>query len=196
MDWVLSNDERRNVIKGDKANYTHHDEFGKTIVNEELDVSLLMAYGHILVAGSSFVYALNYFHRALSVDPENPMIMLSLGLSYIQYGLKRQVDNRQYVITQGLTFMHRYYDLRLKSPHFEERQEAHYNMARCYHLVALTNLAIPFYRKVLKGMEDEENQKGVNEDWCVDAAYNLQTIYTTAGNMELAQSLTRKWLVI
>lgn len=196
MDWVLSNEKRRSVIKGDKANYTQMDEAGKPIVNQELDVSLLMAYGHILVAGSSYVYALNYFHRALSVDPQNPMIILSLGLSYIQYGLKRQVDNRQYVITQGLMFMHQYYNMREKSGHFEERQEAHYNMARTYHLLGLTNLAIPFYRKVLQGADDEENLRGVNEDWCLDAAYNLQTIYTTAGNMELAQSLTRKWLVI
>ena len=196
MDWALSNETRRHIIKGDKASYTHLDSNGKPIVNEDLDVSLLMIYGHILVAGSSYVYALNYFHRALSLDPKNPMIMLSLGLSYIQYALKRQVDNRQYVIMQGIAMVHQYYTIRQESPHFEERLEAHYNMARSYHLMGLTNLAIPYYRMVLKGTEDEEFKQGMVDDFCMDAAYNLQTIYTSAGNMEMAQSVTKKWLVI
>lgn len=218
MDYAVANEARRKVIHKDKAVYTHLDAQGKSIVNTELDVSLLMIYGHILIAGASYVYALNYFHRALACDPDNPLIALSLGLSYMQYALKRQIDNRQYVITQGVTYMHKYYMVRSKSPHFEERQEAHYNMARAYHLVGLTNLALPLYKKVLK---DERKERKVREDgiigdqgdnsdtihvaksrWdaldaiCLDAAYNLQIIYTVAGNNELAQKITKKWLVV
>jgi general transcription factor 3C polypeptide 3 (transcription factor C subunit 4) len=30
----------------------------------------------------------------------------------------------------------------------------------------------------------------------LDTAYNLQTLYATTGNLELAEYITRKWLVI
>ena len=217
-DYAVANETRAKVVEKAKAAYTHMDDRGQPIINKELDVSLLMIYGHILIAGASYLYGLNYFHRALALDPENPMIALSLGLSYMQYALKRQIDNRQYAITQGVTYMNKYYLLRSQSPHFEERQEAHYNLARAYHLVGLTSLALPLYKKVLKaegrkrkelsgytieqngGVDEEddeaEGKRAIREDMCLDAAYNLQIIYTVAGNVELARKITRKWLVI
>lgn len=218
MDYAVSNETRRKVIHRDKATYSHMDKHGRPIINEELDVNLLMVYGHILIAGASYLYALNYFHRALALDPENPMILLALGLSYMQYALKRQIDNRQFSIMQGLTILHKYYTIRSQSPNFEERQEAHYNLARAYHLVGLTNLALPLYKRVLKaegrkraelggrsingkgkrdavGISDQKRGKAM-EDMCVDTAYNLQIIYSVAGNNEMAQKITRRWLVV
>lgn len=220
-DFAIANEARKKVIERAKAAYTHMDEKGQPIINKELDVQLLMMYGHILIAGASYLYALNYFHRALALDPENPMIALSLGLSYMQYALKRQIDNRQYAITQGVTYMNKYYYIRSQSAHFEERQEAHYNLARAYHLVGLTNLALPLYKKVLKAEgkkrkelsgyavkpsggrsngegedQKDEGKRAAREDMCLDSAYNLQIIYTVAGNVELAQKITRKWLVV
>jgi general transcription factor 3C polypeptide 3 (transcription factor C subunit 4) len=212
VDYAISNPVRQQLIHKDKASYTHLDQNGKSIINKELDVHLLMIYGHILIAGASYLYALNYFHRALTQDPHNPMILLALGLSYTQYALKRQIENRQHTLMQGFAFLQRYYDIRNQSQHFIERQEAHYNMARAYHLVGLTNLAIPYYMKVLKGEgkrrdelggfneqgsgRQDEDENGVVEDMCVDTAYNLQVIYSVAGNYKLAEKVTKKWLVI
>jgi general transcription factor 3C polypeptide 3 (transcription factor C subunit 4) len=123
------------------------------------------------------------------------MINLSIGLAYIHLALKRQTNNRQHNVLQGLTFMLRYYDLRKTSLHIEERQEAHFNMARAYHMLGLTHLAIPFYKKVF-----DELSKGISnsgrEDLVVDTAYNLQTLHAIGGNPELAKDITRKWLVI
>lgn len=194
MDYSLASKERRERFYREKAGYSNRNEKGDLVINKELDVALLMTYGYILAAGSSFVYALNYFYRAYAMDPENPMINLSLGLAYIQHGVKRQAENRQHAILQGLMFMHIYYDSRKEAENFDERQEAHYNIGRTYHLIGLTHLAIPYYRKVLNGAE--ENVVPSREDLFIDAAYNLQTIYAMAGNMELAESITRKWLVI
>jgi general transcription factor 3C polypeptide 3 (transcription factor C subunit 4) len=123
------------------------------------------------------------------------MINLSIGLAYIHLALKRQTDNRQHNILQGLTFLFRYYESRKTSLRMEERQEAHFNMARAYHMLGLTHLAIPFYWKVFDELSKGENNS-MREDLVVDTAYNLQTLYAMGGNPELAEGVTKKWLVI
>ena len=146
----------------------------------------------------------DYFLRALALDPSNPMINLNVGLVYVHYALRRQADNRQYLILQGLTFMFIYYNMRKTSPNLDERQEAHYNIARVYHMLGLTNLAIPYYELVFKELEaaqgEEDRPLGgrdeSREDLVTNAAYNLQSVYCMAGNEELALRVTRKWLVI
>jgi len=119
------------------------------------------------------------------------MINLTIGLAHIHDALKRQVENRQHSLLQGMTFIFRYYDTRSESQLIEERLEAHYNVARAYHMLGLVHLALPYYWKVL-------NEVGVaiGEDLIIDAAYNMQTIYMMSGNPEMAQSITKEFLVI
>jgi general transcription factor 3C polypeptide 3 (transcription factor C subunit 4) len=121
------------------------------------------------------------------------MINLSIGLGYIHYGLKRQSENRQFQIMQGMSFLFRYYESRRESEHFEERQEAHYNIARAYHLLGLTHLSMPYYLKVLEGAR---HTSSTIEALALDAAYNLQTIYAMAGNLGMANQVTEAWLVV
>lgn len=99
---------------------------------------------------------------------------------------------------QGISFMTNYYEARKMSACLEEREEAHYNMARTYHMLGLSHLAIPFYTKVLREEEEETASGGQagREDLVIEAAYNLQTIYAVAGNLALAKAVTEKWLVI
>jgi general transcription factor 3C polypeptide 3 (transcription factor C subunit 4) len=123
------------------------------------------------------------------------MINLCIGLSYTHNALKRQCENRQHHILQGMTFMMRYYDSRVTSSHLEERQEAHYNIARIYHMLGLCHLALPYYQKVLDEIA-EDGKRSEREDLVVDTAYNLQTMFAMAGNMDLAREVTRRWLVI
>lgn len=119
------------------------------------------------------------------------MINLSIGLAHLHHALKRQTENRQYGILQGLTFILRYYDARKESDLIEERLEAHHNLARTYHILGLPHLAIPYYWKVL-----QEHKSGTKEDIVIETAFNLQTLYTMSGNVEMAQSVTKEWLVI
>ncbi|KAM7205098.1 hypothetical protein V8F33_001339 [Rhypophila sp. PSN 637] len=155
-----------------------------------LDVCLLTIYGHILFSTTSYVYALNYLARSASIDPNNPLINMSIGLAYLHYALKRQATNRQYLLMQGFSFLFRYYKDRLAPkkvtktikettpegdilertverqvrPRKAQRQEAHFNIARAYGLIGLGNLANEYYIKVLNeeddGLDDEEG--GVN----------------------------------
>ena len=123
------------------------------------------------------------------------MINLSIGLAYVHLALKRQNDNRQQNIIQGTTFLFRYYNSRRNSVHSEERQEAHFNMARTYHMLGLTHFAVPYYEKVFEGSRGATANPD-REDLVVDAAYNLQTLYATSGNPELAEYIIKKWLII
>jgi len=121
------------------------------------------------------------------------MINLSIGLGYVHYGLKRQSENRQFHLMQGLGFLFRYYESRHVSPRVEERQEAHYNIARAYHMLGLAHLSLPYYLRVL---EEAQDLFIAREDLVRDAAYNLQNVYAMGGNLEMARFVTAKWLVI
>jgi general transcription factor 3C polypeptide 3 (transcription factor C subunit 4) len=122
------------------------------------------------------------------------MINFTIGLTYVHYALKRQAENRQHLILTGLAFLFRYYDTRKQSPEIEERQEAHYNIARAYHLLGLSQLSLPYYLRVLQEVKGDGAL--MQEDLVIDAAYNLQTIYVMAGNQELARAITEQWLVV
>lgn len=98
-------------------------------------------------------------------------------------------------------------------------QESEFNLARAFHMIGLTHLAVPHYEKALclpstamKGIVEEKPIEEVYK-WPVDddfdddeeedptdlkreAAYNLHMIYVTSGSMSLAQILLLKYCSI
>ncbi|KAH8909961.1 TPR-like protein, partial [Coniochaeta sp. PMI_546] len=198
--WYTSGPGQKFILRQiklmDKASVSEGD-----VNTSQLDVCLLTLYGHILYTSQSYPYALSYFMRAASIDPTNPMINLSLGIGYIQYALKRQAPNRQYLITQGFAFFQKYYHHRMASPYAGERQEAKFNMGRAYHILGLGHLAVKYYREVL----DESRERGGRplvaevmgrEDLALEAAYNIKTICFQMGDLDGARAITEEWLVI
>jgi general transcription factor 3C polypeptide 3 (transcription factor C subunit 4) len=180
-------------------------EEGQGPRHEALDVSLLMLYGHILLTSTSYTYALNYFLRAVSLDPANPMVNLSTGIAYVHYAMKRQAENRQFIIAQGMHYMFEYYNARCASADVVERLEAHYNVARCYHLLGIYHLAAEFYGRALSeakehrdrnGGEGGENGEDMIKDFVYESAVNLRTYSLTNGDYESARALTEGWLVL
>ncbi|KAI5928521.1 hypothetical protein F4810DRAFT_8214 [Camillea tinctor] len=169
----------------------------KTYPAKELDVTLLMLYGHILFISNSFTYALNYFLRAYSIDPNNTMAALSVGHCYVHYALKRQSENRQYLLIQGFMFLHQYYDTKVASPEAGIRQEAHYNLARSYHAIGIPHIAAEYYRRTLQEIPDDSGN-GImgRDDLSQEAAFNLQQICLTGGDMESVRNLAEKYLVL
>lgn len=61
MDFALVDEDQRKKHFADKGSYSAQDEKGKPIVNDDMDIALLMLYGHILFAGGSHHYALSKF---------------------------------------------------------------------------------------------------------------------------------------
>ncbi|KAL1800198.1 hypothetical protein ACET3X_000540 [Alternaria dauci] len=168
------------------------------------DPALFALYGHVLMCGGSYVAALNYYFRAFTISPEDPVLNLSIGVAYIQHAMKRLSENRQYQIQQGLSFVYRYYDLRTKSPHAIHHQEAEYNVGRMWHSLGLVALALPAYErccalsdKVRQEAEDQcQDGNWGYEDFSTDAAFAMQSIYAISGNFEGALDVTERLLVI
>lgn len=165
-----------------------------------------MLYGHILLTSTSYTYALNYFLRAAALDPGNPMVNLSTGIAYVHYAMKRQAENRQFILVQGMHFMFLYYDARVRSADVVERLEAHYNVARCYHLLGIYHLAAEFYGRALgEAKEYQEgggdgdgngDEKPLLRDFVYESAVNMRTYSLTNGDFESARALTETWLVL
>lgn len=162
-----------------------------------------MLYGHILLTSTSYTYALNYFLRAVSLDPTNPMVNLSAGIAYVHYAMKRQAENRQFIIAQGMHYMFEYYHSRSRSADVVERLEAHYNVARCYHLLGIYHLAADFYSRVLgeakayaRKLEENEEKGLLLSEFVYESAVNLRTYALTNGDFDGARALTETWLVL
>ncbi|KAI5300898.1 transcription factor TFIIIC subunit tfc4, partial [Ascosphaera atra] len=213
IDYTLPNDpfnltqvrRTRASVFQERAALTTRDEQGNLIPAQDMDVALLLIYGYILYAGTSFTNALNYFFRAYALDPENPATLLSIGLGYIHHSLKRQSDNRHYLIMQGLAFMNEYRRVLSGSTVLQKRQEVEFNFARVWQMLGLAHLAVEGYKKCLeigKQIRDEFKEKEMNgqdvwrEEFTRDAAYALQCIYAFSGDKGSAREVTENWLVI
>ncbi|EME39783.1 hypothetical protein DOTSEDRAFT_47340 [Dothistroma septosporum NZE10] len=172
-----------------------------------LDAGVLMMYGHMVAVANHSHTSIPYYLRALALAPDNVCVSLSLATMWVQISMKRQTDNRQYGINQGLAFLRSYYRLRAATGKARHLQEAEYNTGRMYHYLGLTHLAIDAYEKVLALSErvraEGEERKVAGgmpvedevEDLAQEAAYALQGMMALAGNIEGARALTEKWLV-
>ncbi|KAF2033382.1 hypothetical protein EK21DRAFT_59046 [Setomelanomma holmii] len=168
------------------------------------DPALFALYAHVLTCGGSYMAALNYYFRAFAITPDDPILNLSIGVAYIQHAMKRLSENRQFQIQQGLAFINRYYELRVKEDVAIHVQEAGFNVARIWHGLGLVSMAIPAYEKcialserVRKETEDQcTDDNWGHEDFKFEAAFAIQSIYAVAGNAQAAKAVTESVLVI
>ncbi|CCX13579.1 Similar to Transcription factor tau subunit sfc4; acc. no. O74458 [Pyronema omphalodes CBS 100304] len=208
MDEIISGTKRQNA-----ASLTNVDEHGNEYKPERLDATLLMLYGHILASGKSYLSALNYYTRAYTICPKNPIVLLSIGLAYLHRSMQRQSENRHMQALQAITFMFEYYEARcagelvpLMPPEEEAeerervlaelRQEAEFNIARSFHHLGATHLALPYYQRCLDISDEWKDKGGIKGDLKWEAAYMLEMVYITSGNPQAAMEVAEKWLVI
>ena len=59
MDHSLIQEGQRKTLFQERASYTMKDDDGNPIKAEELDIGLLILYGHVLYAGTSYAFALS-----------------------------------------------------------------------------------------------------------------------------------------
>ena len=193
-----------------------HPKLDEAAKPTEMDVVLLALYGQILYAGGSFPSALSYYYRAYALDPKNPMLLLSIALSYTHQMFKRQNENRHMYLMQGLAFFEEYSECRMGQCTKENgekeklvKMEIEFNRARIWHMLGLANLAVSGYGKVLgsntAGRHPRAGDEAVDavkvtdtlrEDFSREAAYAMQTAYAMSGDLDAAMDITEKWLVI
>ncbi|KAJ9614337.1 transcription factor TFIIIC subunit tfc4 [Cladophialophora chaetospira] len=195
----------------------------------EMNALLLLLLGQIHYAaavgitadkvGDKLSAALSYFFRAQSLDPKNPVILLSISLAYMHHVFLKKCDNRHMTLLQGWAFFEEYVDARRdwarrKVQESKDGQRAaglavdglevfiereiEFNRARCWHMLGMSEQAVRSYENVLSmpvptGDDDDEAK---NSDFTMDAAYAVSSIYAASGNMEMARQVTENYLVV
>ncbi|KAH6661637.1 hypothetical protein F5X68DRAFT_162044 [Plectosphaerella plurivora] len=160
-----------------------------------LDVCLLMLYGHVLFTSTSYTFALNYFLRARALAPRNPMVNLSVGLGYVHHGLKRQADNRQYLIMQGMAAIFEYADIRAMSASDAVRREVSFTVARVFHMLGLHHLAHSRYLEALDGLSASSSSPGCS-DIRVGAAFNEYILLSVSQDPETIEEVLSRYLYL
>ncbi|KAI8337021.1 hypothetical protein BC941DRAFT_513685 [Chlamydoabsidia padenii] len=175
---------------------------------------LLHTFGHSLMIGNNYIGAIVFFMRVYALYPNDPLNTLSLAIANLHRSTQRKTDNRHLQIIKGMQMMSHYCKLR------NHNQETEYNMARAYHLLNLTQLAVHHYEKVLilpsaakqdkqspkpidaiytwppTDMDDDDDDDDDDTDLKREAAYNLHLIYMTSGATSLAQIVLMKYCTI
>ncbi|KAF0315356.1 RNA polymerase III transcription factor tfiiic [Colletotrichum asianum] len=182
----------------DRHREVNHREATSPAEAKQLDICLLMLYGHILFTSTSYTFALNYFLRARTLDPLNPMISLSVGLGYIHHALKRQADNRQYLIMQGFACVFEFCHSKLTGTP-DERREAYFGVGRTFHMLGLHHLALEWYRKVLgpeQSQIDLQLEDVASRDVILSAAYNEYALFISSGSVDELENVVLPRLVL
>ncbi|KAI9314188.1 hypothetical protein BX666DRAFT_1971268 [Dichotomocladium elegans] len=200
-------------FKASKKNWRQIEDLeAKREVPEQVHPVLLSIFGQQMTITRNYIAGCLFLMRSQAIYGNDPLNLLTLGVSFLQRAMNRKTSNRHQQITQGFLFLQRYYRLRNKN------QEAEYNLGRAFHHLGLTHLAIPHYERVLvmpsqanegkipeKSLEniyefdeDAEYDFGDVDDTSLvrDAAYNLHIIYLTSGAFNLAQIVLRKYITV
>jgi general transcription factor 3C polypeptide 3 (transcription factor C subunit 4) len=188
--------------------------------------NLFLLLGQILDAAGSTISALQHYFRALALSTANPVIFLSIALSYM-HSLRYDTPdmNRPMRLMQGWSFFEEYVDARREQVRHkidgtsvredEVEREIEFNRARIWHMLGMGDLAVRGYEKVLTSsqpstQEDASNDGSEEESVSIsssssnkdsgpfsrDAGYALATMYALSGNASLARDVTEKCLTI
>jgi general transcription factor 3C polypeptide 3 (transcription factor C subunit 4) len=169
---------------------------------KEMDVVLLCLYGHIIYAGDTFVSALNYFYRALTLDERNPMVLFSIALCYAHELAKRGTEDRHMHVLNGMAVFDEYAKARLEQASSggdkvvaAAAREINFNRARLWQMLGLSDLAIREYKKVLDPAQSDDPAV-TGEEWSMEAAFAASNIYASNGDPAMAKYVTERWLVV
>ncbi|KAL5525422.1 TFC4 [Sanghuangporus sanghuang] len=181
---------------GEGAELLNESEDGESVKPKRSNPVLPTLYGQSLILARSYQGALFYLLHAYDYFPNDPLICMTLAISSLGRAMQRQSDNRNFLITQAMSFMTKYRVLRGPGESDPHADEIEYNYGRAFHQIGLLSYAVKHYERVLdivkKRQASDKNDVGVSRE----AAYNLCLIYVTTGATHLAKAVTRRWLSI
>lgn len=140
---------------------------------------------------------------------DDALLELSIGIAYLHRSMQRQANNRHIMVLQAMTFIFQYYRLYYEKSYIYDnhdgvdegagaamRQQAEYNVGRCFHQIGLLTFAVKYYLNAIK-IHEESKPNGLGErDLVFEAAYNLSLIFELSGNVGAAKEITEKYLVL
>lgn len=132
---------------------------------------------------------------------DDSLLELSIGMAYLHRAMQRQANNRHIMVLQAMTFIFQYYRLYYeKSWRYNGvegstmRQQAEYNVGRCFHQIGLFTFAVKYYGNAIRISEELGGLGG--KDLVFEAAHNLSLIFQLSGNIRAAKEITEKYLVL
>lgn len=145
--------------------------------------------GHNALIAGSYKHALGEYVAALRVAPNDPLLSLLVGVSFIHMASQRFATKRHMLTIQGCAFLNQYLELR------GECQEAYFNLGRAMHQLGLYSSAIEYYHKALSFASAITGENEIF-DLTKEIAYNLNLIYINSGSYELASQISQTYLLI
>ncbi|KAJ3274925.1 transcription factor TFIIIC subunit tfc4 [Terramyces sp. JEL0728] len=144
-----------------------------TSAEEEAHAHLYTLFGHTHLISKNYQMSIQYYLKARSILPDDPVINLCLGVSFIHRAFHK-AERRSDHLIKGFTFLTHY--RRLKND-----CESDYNIARAFHHIGLLHIATPFYERCLQ------------TEYSLEAAYNLHLIYVECGSYQLAKQILKQY---
>lgn len=175
ISWYTSGPAQKFILRQIKALDASHDGAASSASDINVDMCLLMLYGHILFTSTSYAYSLGYFLRARSLDPTNAMVNLSLGLAYVHYGLKRQSTNRQYLLLQGQAFLSQYLESG-QDGQGRSMAERCYNVGRLFQLLGISYLSSRYYAQAMEACKREGGNRDMSACILVNSIVSLLSV--------------------
>ncbi|XP_052256802.1 general transcription factor 3C polypeptide 3-like isoform X1 [Dreissena polymorpha] len=172
------------------CNDNRHNRFLlRKIINEPNNVPLGLMNGHTSMSSGSYKHSLGEYGNVFKRTPTDPMVSLCLGLDFVHIASQRFSAKRQYLIAQGMAFLHNYMELRGPC------QETYYNLGRALQQLNILYAAVHYYRKALE-YPPAIGERGGMFDLTQEIAYNLALIYQTSGSVDYARYILWKYCVI
>eukprot|EP00803_Ostreobium_quekettii_P007609 evm.model.scf_98.11 EVM.evm.TU.scf_98.11 scf_98:86739-94967(-) len=153
----------------------------------------ILMMGHILSVAGQHGGALGEYFQAYRLLPQHPLIILCLGVAFVNHSMTRHVGDRHRAILKAFAFLEAYERARGNG------QESAYNAARAAHQLGLAHVAVPLYERALQTEPPSagEGWEGFNpHDLRRDAAHNLVQILKESGAVGLAREVMQKYLTI
>lgn len=152
---------------------------------------LMMASGNCALLSGNHMAGLSEYLHALRLNPQEPLILLSIGAALINKACAKKATNRHKTVLEAFAFLEEY--AKQRGSHGQRdgassgaEVEAAYNMGRAAHALGLHHIAVSFYDKALS-IESGSSLKR-------DAAFNLSLIYNSSGAETLAKNILRQHL--
>lgn len=125
------------------------------------------------------------------------MVNLSVGLGYLHHGLKRQAENRQYLIMQGLSSVLQYARASSQpSTLCPEDREVRFTVARALHMLGLHHLAYDGYSSALASPVLAGPGTHGDIDTLTAAAFNRYILLITGGDLRIVEILIQTRLIL
>ncbi|VDK80412.1 unnamed protein product [Litomosoides sigmodontis] len=190
-----------NFVFCHSQNVSYHRYIMRALARAPGNLALQMISGNNSLITGAYRHALGEYLRVWKQVPDNPLVCMLIGLTFVHMSCKKDIFSRHMVALRGLAFMNRYQQLR------GDNQETHYNIGRMFHQMNILPLAVYFYGKCLKidipklVITDE-----VTSEKCVVdaeeynlrpmAAHNLALIYLASGNHYVARNLLERYCCV